>query len=80
MIQSNESRDPNGSNVSVFSGDMYVTMQITFLRRIYKLRSCYVCNLYCDVHVAAEKKNHITAVWDSSLTLDCQGVFCDKGL
>ena len=43
-------------------------MQITFLTR--KVR--YVeSNLHCDVV-------HITTVWVSSLTLDCNGVFAIK--
>ena len=55
----NESRDPNGGNV------YYVTMQITFLTR--KFRNVER-NLHCDVI-------HITTVWVSSVTLDCNGVF-----
>ena len=58
----NESRDPNGGNV------YYVTMQITFLTR--KFRNVER-NLHCDVV-------HITTVWVSSLTLDCNGVFAIK--
>ena len=55
----NKSRDPNGGIV------YYVTMQITFLTR--KFRNVE-CNLHCDIV-------HITTVWVSSLTLDCNGVF-----
>ena len=46
----------------------YVTMQITFLTR--KFRNVER-NLHCDVV-------HITTVWVSSLTLDCNGVFAIK--
>ena len=46
----------------------YVTMQITFLTR--KFRNVKR-NLHCDVV-------HITTVWVSSLTLDCNGVFAIK--
>ena len=55
----NESRHPNGGNA------YYVTMQITFLTR--KFRNVER-NLHCDVV-------HITTVWVSSLTLDCNGVY-----
>ena len=58
----NESRDPNGGNV------YYVTMQITFLSRKFRNGER---NLHC--HVV-----HITTVWVSSLTLDCNGVFAIK--
>ena len=60
----NESRDPFGGNL------YYVAMQITFLSR--KFRNVER-NLHCDVV-------HITTKWVSSLTLDCNGVFRDKGL
>ena len=46
----------------------YVTMQITFLTR--KFRNVER-NLHCDVV-------HITTVWVSGLTLDCNGVFAIK--
>ena len=58
----NESRDPNGGNV------YYVTMQIMFNTR--KFRNVER-NLHCDVV-------HITTVWVSSLSLDCNGVFAIK--
>ena len=57
----NESRDP-------FGGNVYVTMQITFLTRKFRNRER---NLHCDVV-------HITTKWVSSLTLDCNGVFAIK--
>ena len=57
-----DSRDPNGGNV------YSVTMQITFLTCKFR----YVeRNLHSDVL-------HITTVWVSSLTLDCNGVFAIK--
>ena len=43
----------------------YVTMEITFLTRKFRNGER---NLHCDVV-------HITTVWVSSLTLDCNGVF-----
>ena len=46
----------------------YVTMQITFLTR--KFRNVER-NLHCDIV-------HITTVWVSSLTLNCNGVFAIK--
>ena len=55
----NESRYPNGGNV------YYVAMQITFLTRKFRNGER---NLHCDVV-------HITTVWVSSLTLDCNGIF-----
>ena len=55
-------RTRNGSNV------YYVTMQITFLT--CKFRNVKR-NLHCDVV-------HITPVWVSGLTLDCNGVFAIK--
>ena len=58
----NESRDPNGGNV------YYVAMQITFPMR--KFRNVER-NLHCDVV-------HVTTVWVSSLTLDCNDVFAIK--
>ena len=58
----NPSRDPNGGNV------YYVTMQITFFAR--KFRNVER-NLHCGVV-------HITTVWVSSLTRDCNGVFAIK--
>ena len=58
----NESRGPNGGNVH------YVAMQITFLT--CKFRNVER-NLHCDVV-------HVTTVWVSSLTLDCNGVFAIK--
>ena len=58
----NESRDPNGRNM------YYVTMQITFLMRKFQNVER---NLHCDLV-------HITTVWVSSLTLDCNGVFAIK--
>ena len=58
----NESRDTHGGNV------YYVTMKITFLTRKFRNGER---NLHCDVV-------HITTVWVSSLTLDCNGVFAIK--
>ena len=58
----NESRDPNGGNV------YYVTMQIPFLTREFRNVEP---NLPWDVV-------HITTVWVSSLTLDCNCVFAIK--
>ena len=57
-------RMPNCGNV------YHVTMQITFLTRKFPNVER---NFHCDVV-------HITTVSVSSLTLDCNGVFCDKGL
>ena len=57
----NESRDPNGGNV------YYVTVQITFLTRKFRNGER---TLHCDVvHIRP------TIVCESSLTLDCNGVF-----
>ena len=58
----NESRCPNGGNVD------YVTIQITFLTR--KFRNVER-NLHCVVV-------HLTTIWVSSLTLDCNGIFVIK--
>ena len=58
----NESTDPNGGNV------YYATMQITFLTRKFRNGER---TLHYDVV-------HITIVWVSSLTLDCNGVFAMK--
>ena len=58
----NESRDPNGCDV------YYVTRKSTFLTS--KFRNVER-NLHSDVV-------HITSVWLSSLTLDCNGVFAMK--
>ena len=58
----NESRDPNGGYV------YYVTMQIMFSTCNFRIVER---NLHCDVV-------HITTIWVSSLTLDCNGVFAIK--
>ena len=60
----------NVSNIETQNGgNVYnVTMQITFLTRKFRNGER---NLHCDVV-------HITTVWVSSLTLDCNGVFAIK--
>ena len=58
----NESRDPNDGNV------YYATVQITLLTR--KFRNVER-NLHYDVV-------HITIVWVSRITLDCNGIFAIK--
>ena len=58
----NDSRDPHDGTLH------YVTMQITFLTRKFRNGER---NLHCDVV-------HISTVWVSSLTVDCNGVFAIK--
>ena len=75
MIQ-NESRDPNSGNMCLFSA-VTCTSQCQ-LRSI--TRECpSVRYVICIVTSRRRcKQAHITAVWVSSLTLDCNGVFATK--